>query len=224
MLKNVFKVFLFIISFFIIANNVDANSCDYVEISRLKNVASNIDFTYSYVYDSNLDDVKFTITIQNIEENIIITDINKGSVVYNYNGNSSLVLNDYDDGRRYQFEINTDTTDCLNKKLLTRYIELPKYNKYYNDEVCFSVSSYYMCQMWYQHELTKEQFYEKINIYKESLKNEDNNPSEDKNPIDSIVDILIDNYYYFVAVGAIIILIKVYFIIKENKDTFDLRT
>lgn len=223
MLKSTFKIILFVISFLFSINNLSANTCDYVEMARLKSVASNLDITYTYTYNADLDDVKFKINIENIKENIIIKDVAKGTM-YTFNGNTNLELSGYDDNKKYQFDIYTDTTECSNKTLLTRYIYLPKYNQYYNDDVCGSVSDYYMCQMWYQHELSKEEFYSKLNEYKKTLNIDNEEVPKETDVVSSIIDLIIDNYYFFVGFGVILILVRLIYVIKENKDTFDLRT
>jgi hypothetical protein len=217
-MKKLLIMFGFL-SFFFVTDLVNAASCEYSELARLKLSASNISISYDYVYDIESDDVKFSIRFDNLVNNIFIEDY-KGNV-YIYNGENSLVLNDYEDGNKYKFIISTDTTNCLNKVLNVVYVNLPKYNSFYNDEVCEKAKDYYMCQMWYQHDLTEKEFVAKVEKYLNE--NNGNNGEKPDEVIDSIISFILEYYYYFIGLSVIIVLIIIIFF-KSKEEEFDLST
>jgi len=226
MANKVFKLCIFIIVFLMTISKVNAvGTCDYAEIAKLKNIAANISITYSYVYNEKTDDMKFKIELDNIQANIILQINNK---IYKYNNNSSMIFDNFDDGQKHTINIYTEATYCLNKTLLTRYIELPKYNKFYNDTICSTLPNYYMCQMWYQHDLSESKFIEKINEYKTQVEEpieEDKNNDNYSSLVLQVFEFIYANYYYFVAASGIIILIFTAYIMYDNKkDDFDLNS
>jgi len=216
MMKKIMLLLLVIIANFIIYDNVYAY-CDYAELANIKKLSSNISVSYDYVYDTNIDDVSFNITFSNLNGSVIIED-NLGIKHY-YNGDSKLTLNNYNDGIKYKFVYSTENTSCINKTLMTNYVNLPKYNSYYNDPVCDKLKDYYMCQMWYQHDLTKIEFDKKISEYAKVINKEEN---ENDDIASNIIDFIMDNYYYFIGLSAIIIVIII--VRKSSYKDFDLDT
>lgn len=216
-MKKLLFIFVFL-SFFFYVDNASASVCDYAELARLKLHASNINISYEYKYDSSLDDVKFSIRFDNLKENIVIEDTNKNT--YKYNGQSSIVLNNFDDGNKYKFTIYTDTTNCINRTLNIVYVNLPKYNSYYNNSICLSNKDYYMCQMWYQHDLTEKEFIKKVTDYKNSESEIIDEKNEDI--ITTLIDFIIEYYYYFIGSSVIIVLIIVF--LRSREHEFDLNT
>jgi hypothetical protein len=215
-MKKLFIFLFFIMMNFVVYDNVSAY-CDYTELANMKKLASNISISYDYKYNSDLDDVVFDVTLNNLSEGIIVEDYL--GVKYPYADNKTLVLSNYNDGVKYKFAFTTDRTSCLNKSLMTTYVNLPKYNSYYNDTVCDKLKDYYMCQMWYQHDLTKKEFDKKINEY---LKVIDEKEDKDDDIAATIIDFIMDNYYYFIGLSAIIIVIII--VRKSSYKDFDLDT
>lgn len=220
-MKRFYALIVIIISFMFIPSSVNASFCDYTELARLKNIANNINMSYHYVEQN--EDVIFNITFSNLKEGIKIIDLTN-NLIYRYDVNSPLELNlnGYSDGKTYQFDIYAESTNCENGKLLSLYANLPFYNKYYTNPICDGIESYTLCQKWYQHGFSNEEFIKRVKNYKASLVIK---PVEDENNTSQytyISDFLAKYYYYFLAT---IIIGGIYSISRlTKKDDFDLKT
>jgi hypothetical protein len=220
MRKYSFILLTFII-FLLHPKTITAEVCDYVELARLKNIAENIEIKLSYF--NMADDVNFSVSILNLRPGVYIRDLYKNAV-YSYDSESPITMIDnYETGKSYQFQIYTDLTDCKNKELKTINIETPYYNIFYNDTVCNGLDNYYLCDRWYKHGLSYEIFVETVNTYKESLIPEEKIDEDIDNVYyQYIINFFSNTYYYFFGGIIIVGLSSIYYL--SRKDDFDLRT
>ena len=61
-----------------------ASACTKAEINRLNTIAKNVDITYDYYYDEN-NNVRFTITLTNLHDNIKIYDVFNNKYIFSNN-------------------------------------------------------------------------------------------------------------------------------------------
>lgn len=201
MKKIIFSVLLFVP--FI----VSARSCSYTEIADLKKVASNITSKYEYVMG---DDVTFNITLTNLNDQIYIVD---GGKRYDYTQNE-LTISGYKNGSKVKYYVYA--VKCDKVLLNTIIINLPTYNKYYQDKVCEGASNYQLCQKWVNVDLDYDSFVSKVNKYKASLINQEKKPTEEINEKSILLELLL-NYYYIPLIVIIVYCgIKIYIINKES--------
>ena len=220
-MKRVYALIVIIISFMFIPSRVSASFCDYTELARLKNIASNINMSYNY--SEKNEDAIFNITFSNFKEGIKMIDAtNNLTYRYDVNKQFEFTLDGYNDGKTYRFDIYAENTECESAKLLSLYANLPFYNKYYVNPICDEIESYNLCQKWYQHGLSNEEFIKRVKDYKTSLTIKHNENKTNTSQYIYISDFLAKYYYYFLLT---IIIGGIYSISRlTKKDDFDLKT
>lgn len=215
-MKKYCLLLIFIITILLLPLNVKAFGCNYTELSRLKKIAGNVSLDYEYVESNN--DVVFKLTFTNLQPGIILKDVFK-NIEYTYS-NFGLVLNGYEDGKKYRFDLYTTETECENKNLATLYADLPKFNQYYDDPICNDKWQYSVCSKWYYHNLSYNDYVLKVNSF---IKDQTVVPEE------PIVDnyayiwtFLSETYQYFLITFIVAGLAAIYYLVK--KDDFNLDT
>lgn len=195
--------------------------CSNLDKANQRALATNLNISYQENIRNN--SANFDITITNITENLIVRDaLNNRDYRYGHDRNnpSEITIFGFSDGGSYKFEIYTDLEHCEDDLLHVIYATVPKYNPYYNDELCDGIENYRMCQRWVNFDISYQEFVENVNQYKKSLVID-----EEEEPITevetSIIDYLINfwiNYYYYVL-GVIIIgcLFVIYRLRNKNK-------
>lgn len=221
--------------------------CPYNVQSKLKKVASNINYDYNYI--ENNGSVEFTIRFNNVTPQIYIYDETHDKSYYN-NGNSELKISGFESGKQYKFIIkatdkvaNSSTVTvpvlvdgqwvdqtyivgvendgCKNDILYTIYITLPTYNKYYNNPLCKGIESYSLCQKWNKLELNETEFEKQVNEY--INKRTEQKESEKGQEFKSMFDYVIEFYqnYYLIILGGIIVGCSYMIYREKNKKGFE---
>lgn len=210
------KIILFLICFLIFSSNAKA-SCSYSEIARLKKLATNVNISYDYEIKNK--EALFNITITNLTKDIYIYDTFNDK---KYTDQKEITVPGYIDGVTYRFHIKSNNKDCIDDLLLTKFVDLPQYNKYYGDSICSGIEDYVLCQRWGSFKVKDyEEYVSNINAYKESLKVIEEKPVIEKEIglLEKIYDILVE--YYYVGLILIIVVCLTIIIVKSKKDKFD---
>lgn len=203
--------FFLLILLFPIASS-KAYYCKYSEISKYKSLASNI--STSYDYNQKGDDVTFSITLNNLDKNLYIVDTTSNKT-YWYT-KDEIVITNYAPGSIVKYNVYANNEYCNEDLLYTIRVNLPSYNKYYNDAICNGIEDYALCQRWYGHNYDYNTFISKVENYKKSLIKEEKPEIivENKSYLDLIIEWLL-KYYYIILI--LIILISTISIIRINK-------
>jgi len=192
---------------------IEGYYCSFAESSRLKQIAANVNYSYDYEIVNNK--VKFNITLVNLNPDIYFVDSNNKT--YRYKSNE-INLKGYDSGKvKFKFyAVDEDCEDVLREITIT----LPHYNKFYNDAVCEGVKNYSLCQKWTENNYDYDTFVKKVNLYKESLKEEpvEDVIEEENNEyfLDIILDFILEYYYIFLVAIIIFSGIGIYVIDKKS--------
>ena len=196
--------------------------CALEEKIRLKALASNIDFSYSYVMNDN-DYLTFNITITNLHPDLYIYDKYHVKYYY-YSGINEKTINYYNSGTSAEFSIISNYGNCKGEIIFTNYVSLPHYNSYYKDPSCNDIPDYSLCKRCSIVDMSYENFQKQINTYKKSLEQEDEF-IEHKQENDIILAIFdfIAKYNIYIFGGIIVICSGLIFYLKR-KDDFDLST
>ena len=229
------KIMFFIIMMLFCKSNVMALTyagCDYSEISRMKSLVSNINISYDYHINNNV--AYFDVTLTNVPQSVYFEDsANKienrwnlsgdEEIFYTYDStdNGEITLRNYTKSGSYSFYM--DVEDCYGVSLGTKYYTFPTYNSYYTSDTCKDIPNFSLCQKWANVNYTKEKFEELAFSYKANLvKIEDDfeEPKYDTNLFDTLVDLYINNYYYFL--GAIILICGIIILINRKRNKFKL--
>lgn len=198
-------------------------SCDYGLLSKLKNLANNVDVTYTYKI--NNEDAYFDITLANIQSDMYFIDNYTGrTYYYNDTNNGSITLNDYPSGTvGYTFYSNNN--DCFDEKLVVKNVNLPYYNSFYNYVECLGIEEYKFCQKWVKTNGDYYVFLDNVTEYKNSLRQTENNEYVIKeNFITKIINFYTNNFYIILPILVVIISLIVYLekYIKHRLNRFDI--
>jgi hypothetical protein len=196
--------------------NTSAYYCDFVNLSRLKKIASNVNF-YTTSYREG-EKMYFEVTFSNFHPELVLNN-NSNADKY-YPTDNKLVLEKLEDGKSYSYTILTDETMCLDKSLRNIYINLPKYNYFSELAICDGVEDFDLCKKWNSNTLSSEEFVKKVQAYKDSLKEEE--PKEEDPITDNLILKFYLDYYYVILPSFIAInLLIIYYL--DKKDDFDLK-
>lgn len=220
-MKKVKKI-LFVFSLLVVVPNIVNAECEYNEKSKLQALSSNLNFTYNYKEIENgiNSSASFSITIGNLNPNLYIVDQNNIRVVY-YNNKKEITLNGYNPGSTIEFLIYGNSGECKGVEIMSNYITLPSYNRFYKDPVCNGVDDYKLCNRWSRVSLSYDDFVKKVNEYKEKIKPEELPNVEKELPlVEKIIKFL--SKYSILLFGGIIVVCSVLMFYLNRKDDFDL--
>ena len=215
--------FVIMMLFLLFPTTIDAAwYCEYADLAKMKNLASNINISYDYKIENN--DASFTITLSNVYRDLYIYDVTNNKYYYPDADQdmTEFVISGYDDGKSYRFSVYTTLAKCEDKLVYTFYATTPKYNQYYNDPLCDGHANYNLCQRWANlSNMTYAQFQQNMQEYLESLKSDDLlEEDEDSKEIPWLLEFYL-NYYMYILPSLIgILLITIYVISKKDDIKF----
>ena len=214
--------YLILILIFLLSLDVKAiDSCTMYEMTRLKELADNVEFTYDYEIDEDLDAknqgledyfwVVYKLKGINLNDDLRIEiDSINGFANIEFKDSSYNEINFFD-GDKVVFKIYSRTINlCTDRLLRTVTVNLPYYNKYYfeNKEKCEEYSDFKYCKEFLDYDYKYNN--EKIDkLFEEYLKekNDDNIKASVKNI----------NYYYVICIISIIVISIIVIVIIINK-------
>lgn len=205
------KIIFGIICFFLMISNINA-ACDDEEMIRLSKIANNVASNYYF----NPQTQKFEITFTNVTKEIVITDLINGEM---YNEDIEFTLKNLESGN-YRFNITSTDISCTGDTLVTKYINLPYYNKFYTSNDCKGIENYSYCKKWVKNEISESIFYKKVTDYKKSLKNEKKKVVIEETLLDKIKKVIIEIYvnYYYIILPLFITILCIIIYIKDKSD------
>lgn len=234
------KVIAIIFVLFLFTTNVEASSlCSYKEQTELNQKASNVKVSYEIeneviqFEDKPANTEFFNISILNVTKELYVivkNNINNEEKKLTFQESNDGIVTfkwDYVDSvTNFTIEVyTTESTSCPHTKVKTSYLTTPRYNEYYDREVCQENSDFYLCQKYVtQEEVNESNFLEKLEGYK---KGEINNTGDDLTHeevtlMDRIFNI-INEYKWFILGGTLIIIISIVLIHqKKTKKQRDL--
>lgn len=212
--------------------------------SKLKQIASNINYDMSYVEVNH--QVTFTIRFTNVYQDVYLYDVEKDKR-YDGTNHGEIILSGYQPGKSYRFEVRNqkegqdktivlptwDGTKYYDKVITipgeeipmtpisTIYISTPSYNPYYSDPVCDGFDQIKLCQRWEPHSLSYEEFIKSVEKEKAKIKAKNLKPLKDVEEtfwdrIKPYILLIIATPIFLVAI--IIIIVKN---VKEYNTTFE---
>lgn len=214
-LKLVFISFIVVIPFKI------KGLCSVEDKMRYNSLSANV--TVSYDYIENGDSVSFNITIHNVHRDLVVVDKLTNKQYQSKNSDlNNFTISGLSDGKNYSFGVRAKNGDCSTRFFNTLYVNLPKYNKYYKDQVCDGADDYLLCQKWAEiGNISYDEFKSSVESYKKSSNSKiDDEEKEEINWLYMISDFWAKYYIYIlgtiiVAAGTAVIIIK-----KKNRYEF----
>lgn len=216
------KIILFFLSIFLFINSsaLTYGGCDYSTVSRMKSIVSNINISYDYKMVNN--EVSFSVTLNNLTNDIYFYDTNTHKTYYYSNtNNGELTINNYS-GYSGNYKFYSNNNNCRGISLGTKYYSFPSYNKYYNHSFCLDVPNYSLCQKWANVNYSQEEFEKMILDYmnKEGEVEEEIIIEYEKTFLDEIVEFYVK--YYYIILGILILVCTTIIIIYNKKNRFNL--
>lgn len=205
--------------------NIVKAECGYNEKVRFQSLASNLNFTYDYrEIDKGKEfyGVQFKITITNLHPDIYIYDIERGQNYY-YNNQNEISIDGYLSGSSIGFMVYANSGGCKGEYLITNYVTLPPYNRYYIDPICKGVTDYKLCNRWSRVTLSYDEFIKDVTKYKEEKNREEIiiKTDEEDELLERIITFL--SKYSFYLFGSIIIVCSGLIFYLNHKNDFDLK-
>ncbi len=167
------KIIIFALMLFIICG-VDyvsaANICTKEKYNDLKEKASKIEMKWNLEFDEK-NDYYFSVNAYNVDKDLMLILNNN---VYEPNDDGIIILSTpFDGGKKYEFKFyGAYYHPCVEEYVYSRFLEIPKYNIYSKMDECSEYSEWELCDEWYQGSIEDvEDFYNKLNTYKEQIEN-----------------------------------------------------
>lgn len=234
------KILITIVLFLVLLfnNNVYAE-CTYKDEAEVSAYATNIKTGYSVIdeyegtYCSQSDPTDctenqysgfhFVVYINNLNDKIyaeVTEDLNNTTKKYYYTesnkGNISIISNYKESKINYKIVIKALNGNCSEKVLRTKTVTTPKYNRFSAYAICYGIEDYYLCQRFYDFDITEDEFFEKTRKYKEDLNSKEDTKKEDTNN-KTISNFLKDNYIIISISSFVVISIIIIIVIKRRK-------
>ncbi len=232
------KILLTIVVFFMFMGISLADSkCSYNEQAELLNEAANVKVSYEVAteivkfvdMDANVD--HFNVQIYNLNEKFYIVvknDLNSSVKTFNYSDSKEGVVtyrwNQIDKITNFTIEVYASgKTGCAGEKYKTLYLQTPRFNEYYDREICEELTDFYLCQKYVtSSSVTEDRFFEQLDSYKKGLLNDDGEKIDNRNIFDKAFDFIKDNKWYILG-GLVVIVGGVVFVYtKKNKKRREL--
>lgn len=208
------KKYLLVIFLLFLPTIVKAG-CSDDDLIRLQRLTNNISVMYSYdKYKDN-----FTVTFTNVSSELVITDIDSNK---DYKKSGELNIYDVKPGS-HSYYIYVYDKNCYDNELGTKTINIPYYNKYYQNEECEGISNYKYCSRWLPNDISYKDWYSNVIKYKESIKKEQKSKEkENKNKtiLDIIKELFVDLYvtYYYVFLPITILALCAIIYLKNKSE------
>ena len=227
------KFIVGILFFFVSTVIVFAESkCDYNEQAELLNKATNVKAEYEikteliHFVDMDAYVEHFVIEIYNVTDDfyvLIKNDYNDDSVKLRSSdatdGIISYTWDDTDTIINFTIEVyGSGSTNCVNEKFKTLYIQTPMYNPYYDREICEELTDFYLCQKYINTSIvTEDRFFEQLESYQNGLIDDNGNEVDNRTLFTKVTDFIKDNKWYFIGGCVLLLGVSGYAIMKKNK-------
>lgn len=189
------KLKLLLFSVLLIPVSIKAD-CTNQEITKYKSLSGNID--YYYEYNGNFD-----ITLYNLSSELYVRSLNTESEYSIPGGIGEARINGITPGTAVKLAIYPKNSACSDFRVRTIYVNLPYYNKYYQEEICINNTSQ-LCSKWVNtSNYTREQFIEQVKKTGKSTVEEEKEHEESKTSILEHIGIFIGKYYILILLAVI---------------------
>lgn len=215
------KIIIILFMMFILKSNVLAlkyGGCEYSDVSRMKQLVTNINVTYNYRIVNNI--AYFDVTLSNITDEMYIVD-NVTHNIYHNPGTGEITIPNFT-SKSVTFSVYSNRSDCRSLFLGSKYAQFPTYNKYYTSKMCEGINEFTYCKKWVPKAYTEAEIKKAIEDYY-------NKPKPEEEPIEyiekkTLLDKLIEIYvkYYILILSTIIIIGLALIEIIRKKKRFKL--
>lgn len=203
MKKIFFPLLLFNLFFFLFPKAYAANICTENKYDELKRKASTIQVEWELKFDEKNNNY-FEVEVSGVDKDLILI---YNDIIYEPANGYIKIFSQLQGGNTYQFKFYGGYDNpCAEEYVYTKTLQIPKYNKYSELDVCKEYSKWELCDKWYSSPIAdEEEFYQKLEEYKEKIKSgeiviEDDNKNTNliiTVGIVSLILVCIAGVYYF---------------------------
>lgn len=215
-MKRRYLLFIMVLTI-IIPSKIKA-ICDDSEVSLMQQYSK--DITYNYTYNEKNDKVTFDIIFTNLKNIISIKSPLDNKYYTNY---SEITIKNLQPGEGYNFEIYSSNL-CPSTPLKTLYIEMPGYNKYYNDKICEGIEEFKYCQKWINLPFGYDRLSSEVNKYKKEINEKKEKNKQTNNSFLAKLKKLIEKYFstkYLLILSIMITLGIIIMVLRDRKSNLD---
>ena len=200
-IKYVILVALLLVTFNVNAKVSD--NCDKNEFARLKELAKKVEFDYDYKMVNGK--AIFSINAINLNRDLKVLIIenyyNQKYKEFKNDGNNRGSLDGFSEGERVTVTINAFVPNwCSGKKVYTKTVKLPYYNKYYSEEKCKGNEGFKYCKQLIDTNISEKTFNSELTSYIRSREKSEVKSNEKEN--NTLKYIIIGGISLVVAIGA----------------------
>lgn len=210
-MKKFLVFYLFLLLLFLIPNTAyGANLCTVSKYDELKERASIIEMKWELKFDEN-NIYYFEVSAENVDKDLILKF---GQVIYEPKNGKILVNSLLEGGRTYQFKFYGGYAhSCVEEYVYTKVLEIPKYNKYSEFEICKGHEKWAICDKWYSGSFSDEEdFYLRFEEYKKKVESGEIVVEDEKGS---------RNYLILIFVVVIFVFMFFFMICKKKKRSIE---
>lgn len=223
MRRKIFRICIIVLlSLFMLSYTKVKAECSTEEKDKLAELANNIKFNYELNNASSSSKKTFTVTMSNLLEGIYAEYT---PFIYRYEKDSvspgvETLDGDFEDNKSYKVNFYGDSSSCKDEFLITKTIDIPKYNTYSEREECKGIEDFKLCNMWYEGSISSEKYFkEEVEKYKKSLSKAVKKKETEKKEslLVKLKNIYFNNIYLSIVLTILVLIIIIVIIIKIRK-------
>lgn len=212
------RIFIIAMLFFIFPTMSFSLECSFQDRERLMKMADNV----TYVVEENLDENgefngTFKLVFSGVCNEIYFRD-SLGYSYINYRDENcgDFFTEDISGGQKYQVVISGFNT-CMFEQFRTITVNLPMYNKFYDDPLCENAKEFKFCNKWGNYNISYDEFTQKVAEYKKNTQNSIIEPTTNVAKKNLVYEIY--QKYYWIALVILVVMFGtlIYFWIKEQQ-------
>ena len=184
--------------------------CTDQRMAELNKIAGNVQISYNYDLDEN-GEPAFHIILSNITDDIYMVYPSMGGLDTEIISGTNEVIIDGYSGMERKFSIYSRDLNCLDQKIVDKYIKIPVYNSLSQESLCNKHPEFKYCKTWLNSSITLDDFNEEYEKTYNILTNNHENKNNEKQDNDFSIKLLI-----IVVVLSVMVLI-VYLIFRRIK-------
>lgn len=216
-------VIIALLLFLFVTPEANAYMCSKSDMLRVKGDANNVKITYEHVKIEETGNITtlFNVYIKGITEDISLIN-EKTGVAYGYNSSVDGVIKLANvDTNEFVFKLYYRR--CNNELMRTIKFTLPKYNIYSQHDFCKNVDKeeVYICDEWYQGELTPEIFDAKMKEYQDSLEEQKKQENKVNTIFKQIINFLVNYYLYIIATIVLIVIVTILIVVRRKRSILE---
>lgn len=207
-MKEIYKYLFVFLGCMFIFPLVSNAQCSYERQAELSRIAANVKF--SYTYEVGTEYPKFYITVSNVTDDIYVIDEYNGIDI---RGNEERTISS--DDITSNFLIYSNDVSCRDELLLTRYVNVPKFNEFSQKKECKENPDFKYCEIWGAVPGSDDEFYKELDKYKEKQLSE---LEKKENETFNIFSFFKENKNILLTIGiSIFVLITSLILIKRRR-------